>query len=74
MLGILVAVKGGVALLDALKSKKPNALDVVYPALTIALGVLIALGEIVSILIVIAGVLLIIDGALGLLAEVKKSK
>lgn len=74
VLGILLAVKGGVALIDALKSKKPNALDIVYPALTIALGVLIALGEVVSVLIVIAGVLLIIDGALGLLAEVKKSK
>lgn len=72
VLGILVAIKGGVALFDALKGNKPNALDVVYPALTIALGVLIALGEIVEILIIIAGVLLIIDGVLGLIAEVKK--
>lgn len=71
VLGVMIALKGIVALLDALKGK-PNALDIVYPALTIALGVLIALGETVDVLIIIAGALLVIDGALGLLAEFKK--
>ena len=72
VLGILIAVKGVVALLEVLKAKNPNALDVLFPALSIALGLMIAFGNGASLVILIAGVLLAIDGALGLIGSLKK--
>lgn len=70
--GIMIAVKGVVALLDIFKKKHPNALDVVFPALTIAVGVMLAFGNGLEIVIVVTGVLLAIDGVLGLIASLKK--
>ncbi|MBQ8321566.1 MAG: DUF308 domain-containing protein [Clostridia bacterium] len=70
--GIMIAVKGVVALLDVFKKKHPNALDVVFPALTIAVGVMLAFGNGLEIVIVVTGVLLAIDGVLGLIASLKK--
>ncbi len=72
VLGILIAIKGVVALLDVFKAKKPNALDVVYPVLTILVGLVLAFGNGLDILIIITGVLLAIDGALGLVGALKK--
>ncbi len=74
VLGILIAVKGGVALWNELKSGKPQVLDVVFPALTIALGLMLAFGNGLDIIIIIVGVLLAVDGALGLLGEYNKNK
>ena len=71
VLGILVAVKGVVALLDVLK-KKPNALEIVSPALTIALGVFLAFGNAAAAIVLIAGVLLAVDGVLGLIGSLSK--
>ena len=70
--GIMIAVKGVVALLDVFKKKHPNALDVVFPALTIAVGVMLAFGNGLEIVIVVTGVLLAIDGVLGLISSLKK--
>ena len=72
VLGILIAVKGFVALFAALKQKKKNALDVVFPVLTIALGILLAFGNLAGIIILIAGILLVIDGVIGLASALKK--
>ena len=72
VLGIMIAVKGIVALINVLKSNRPNALQIVYPALSIALGIMLAFGNGVDIIIVIVGVLLAVDGALGLIGSLKK--
>ena len=73
VLGILIAFKGIVALLAIFKRKHNNALDVLFPVLTIAAGLMLAFGNnSLDIMIVITGVLLIIDGILGLLGAMKK--
>ncbi len=72
VLGILIAVKGVVALLDVLKKSKKNALQIVFPVLSIVLGLMLAFGRGVDIMIVIVGVLLAIDGVIGLMGSLKK--
>ena len=72
VLGILIAVKGLFALLDVLKKKKKNALQIVYPALSIAVGIMLAFGNGLDIMIVIVGILLAIDGVIGLMGSLKK--
>ena len=58
-------------LVDVLKAKKRNAFAVVFAAFTIAIGVALALGNLLGNLIWIIGLLLVIDGALGLLGAKK---
>ena len=72
VLGILIAVKGIVALIEALKKDQKNALDLVFPVLTIVVGLMLAFGNALNWLIIIVGVLLTIDGVLGLLSALKK--
>ena len=71
VLGILIAVKGVVDLLEVLKRKKSNALQVVFPVISIVVGIALAFGNLLGDLIVIIGVLLIIDGVLGLIGAKK---
>ena len=72
VLGVLIAVKGVLALVDAFKRSKKNALDILFPVLTVVVGLAIAFGHGVDIILVVCGVLLTIDGVLGLLAALKK--
>lgn len=72
VLGVLIAVKGVLALVDAFKRSKKNALDILFPVLTVVVGLAIAFGHGVDIILVVCGVLLAIDGVLGLLAALKK--
>ncbi len=72
VLGILIACKGVVALIDVFKKSKKNALELVFPILTVVLGVMLALGHGLDIMILIVGILLAIDGVLGLLGALKK--
>ena len=72
VLGVLIAVKGVFALIDVIKKSRKNALEIVFPALTIVLGALLAFGNGVGIIIAIAGVLLAIDGVIGLIGSLKK--
>lgn len=72
VLGILIAVKGILALVEVLKAKKPRALDLLFPIATAVVGLGIAFGNGVDIILVICGVLLAVDGVLGLVAEFKK--
>ena len=67
VLGVLIAAKGVIDLVEVLKHKKRSVFRVVFAALTIALGIALAFGNLLGDLIVIIGILLIIDGALGLL-------
>ena len=72
VLGLLLAVKGVLALVDVLKKKRKNALDVLFPALTIAVGVMLAIGNGLDIMIIVVGVLLAVDGVLGLISALQK--
>ena len=72
VLGILIAIKGIVALIDVLNKKNKNVLEIIYPILSVVVGLLLAFGNALDIMIIIVGVLLIVDGAIGLIGSVKK--
>ena len=71
VLGVLIAIKGILALVESLQKKKINALDIVFPVLTIVVGLMLAFGNGVDIMIIIVGALLILDGVVGLINAVK---
>lgn len=73
VLGILIAIKGIVALIDVLKKEKKNALELVFPVLSVVVGLMLAFGNGLDVMIVIVGILLAIDGIFGLLGSLKKS-
>ena len=74
VLGILIAIKGLFELLVILraKKKKKNILLIIFPALTMVLGIALAFGNLLGNLIMVLGVLLVIDGILGLLGAKRK--
>lgn len=74
VLGVLIAAKGILDLISLLKPKKKNILAIVFAAVTIAIGVLLAVtpGSVLSTVMKIAGALLIVDGVLGLVGVVKQ--
>ncbi len=72
VLGILIAIKGVLALVDVFKRDNKNALDIVFPVLTVAVGLMLAFGNGLDVMIIIVGVLLAIDGAIGLAGALKK--
>lgn len=72
VLGILIAVKGVVALIDVLKKSKKSVLEILFPILSVVVGLMLAFGNALDIMIVIVGVLLIVDGIIGLLGSMKK--
>lgn len=72
VLGILIAVKGIIALVNVLKKKKKNALELIFPILSVVLGIMLAFGNGLDIMIVVVGILLVIDGFLGLMGAMKK--
>ncbi len=72
VLGILIAVKGLILLFNVLNKKKKNLLEILYPIMSVILGLLLAFGNGLDLIIVITGVLLIIDGCIGLLGALKK--
>lgn len=72
VLGILLAVKGVVALIDVLGKKRKTVMQVVFPILTVALGLLLAFGDALKLGTVVVGVLLMVDGVIGLIGSLKK--
>ena len=72
VLGILIAIKGIVALIEVFKKDKKNALDFVFPALTVVVGLMLAFGNGLDVMIIIVGVLLMIDGIIGIAGSLKK--
>lgn len=72
VLGVLIAVKGIVALLNVFKRKNSNALQIVFPILTVIVGIMLAFGNGLDIVILVTGVLLTVDGILGLIGSLKK--
>ena len=72
VLGIMLAIKGLVAFFSAFKKKKVNALDLLFPILTIVLGLMLAFGNGIGWMIFAVGILLTVDGVLGLINSLKK--
>lgn len=72
VLGILLAVKGIVALIEVFKSGLKNALQLVFPIITVVLGIMLAFGSGLDVMILIIGILLAIDGVIGLVGALKK--
>ena len=74
VLGILIAIKGIIALVQALTQKKKKALAILFPILTIVVGLLLAFawGSIAHIIMIVGGILLIVSGVLGLIGAIKK--
>jgi len=74
VLGILLAIKGVLALLDVLKKSNKGILDFIFPVLTIVIGILLAFafGKVLDVILVIGGIFLAINGVLGLIAALKK--
>lgn len=72
--GILIALKGLVALIDELRKFKKNALDITFAVLTIVIGLLLAFGELLSIMIAIAGVMLMFNGIVRLISAATKNE
>jgi uncharacterized membrane protein HdeD (DUF308 family) len=71
VLGILIALKGLLALNDELKKKKHSLLGLLFPILSIVFGILLAFGNGFSIIIVLVGIFFVVDGLLGLVAALK---
>lgn len=73
VLGILIALKGVVALINAIKYNT-TVLGLLFPILTIiaGAGLAFALGDIRHIVCVVAGVFLAINGIIGLIGALKK--
>ncbi len=73
VLGILIAVKGIIALVQALGQKKKKVLNILFPILTIVVGLLLAFafGSIMNIVMIVGGILLIVSGVLGLIGALK---
>lgn len=69
VLGVLVAAKGVMDLIAVMKFKKKKILAIVFAAITIAIGVMLALtpDNVLSTVMKFAGILLIIDGIIGLI-------
>lgn len=66
VLGILIAVKGLLSLIGMLTGKRGTVISVLFALLTIAVGLMLAFGSALSTMVMVGGVLLIIDGVLGL--------
>lgn len=71
VLGILIAVKGVIDLLAVLSFKSKKIIRFVSPVLTVVTGLALAFGNGLDIIITVVGVLLIVDGLLGLLGARK---
>ena len=72
VLGIMIAIKGAIALIDALKSKNKSLMSILFPALTIVCGVVLAFGNGLDSILIIGAILIILDGVFGLVASLKK--
>lgn len=72
VLGILIAIKGIVALIDVLKKSNKSVLEILFPILSVVVGLMLAFGNGLDIMIIIVGALLMVDGIIGLLGSLKK--
>ena len=74
VLGVLLAIKSIISLYEMVKFKNKNVMELVYAICGIFLGILLAFGNLLSVLILIAGILLIVDGIIGLVGVLKSEE
>lgn len=69
--GILLTVKGAIALANALKALNKSAFDILFPALTIVVGIMLIASKwaLMDWFFIIMGVMFVIDGVLALLGK-----
>ena len=72
ILGILIAVKGVIALIEVIKKASKNVLEMIFPVLSIVLGIMLAIGGGLDLIILIVGIVLAVNGVIGLLGALKK--
>lgn len=72
ILGILIAVKGVIALIEVIKKASKNVLEMIFPVLSIVLGLMLAFGRGLDLIILIVGIVLAVNGVIGLLGALKK--
>lgn len=72
VLGILIAVKGAVSLINILKKSQKNVMEIVFAALTVILGLALAFGNGLDVILIVVGILLAVDGVLGVIGALKK--
>ena len=73
VLGILIAIKGVMELVEVLKlkKKKRTLFKLIFPIITIIVGLALAFGNALDYVILAVGVILIVDGVLGLVGAKK---
>ena len=73
VLGILIAIKGVTELVEVmkLKKKKRTFFKLIFPIITIIVGLALAFGNALDYVILAVGVILIVDGILGLVGAKK---
>lgn len=69
VLGLFIAFRGAMDLVPLIRNSIKDAVRYISPVLTVVVGLALAFGNGVSIIITVVGVLLIIDGALALLGR-----
>lgn len=67
VLGLLIAIKGVVALIEEFKKKKLSVFGILFAVLTVIVGLMLAFGNALDVLIIVCGIFLIVDGILGLI-------
>ena len=72
VLGVLLAIKGLVALIEEFRKKKLSVFGILFAILTIIVGLMLAFGNGLDILILLCGIFLIVDGVLGLIGVITK--
>lgn len=72
VLGILIAVKGIITLVQALMKKRKSVLTIVFAILTIVGGIILAFGNGLHLVLIIAGIFLAVNGVIGLISALKK--
>ena len=71
VLGILIALKGLTTLISALFTKRrKNIFVILFAIVSIVIGVMLAFGNGLDVLIIVAGALLTVDGIFGLIGSV----
>ena len=72
VLGIMIALKGLIAFIDALRARKKNFLKIIFPIFSVIVGLMLAFGNGLDIIIMVAGIMLIADGILGMIGSLLK--
>ncbi len=71
VLGILIIVKGIVALIETIARRRKSIAQLLFPVITIVVGAVIAFGNGLDIAIMVGGVLLIVNGVIGIIAALR---